>query len=95
MVARGDVAPAADLAAGGMPGPPAGSAGGRVGRDVSQLPDAGELGMHEPLRAFADMAGAHATCACDVCCHAVNCGCIGVWHVWPQNFGDSIQWRAP
>ncbi len=28
-------------------------------------------------------------------CHAVNCGCIGAWHAWPQNCGDSIQWTPP
>ena len=32
---------------------------------------------------------------CVVCCQAVYCGCIGVWQVWPQNFGDSIQWSVP
>ena len=37
----------------------------------------------------------HATCECGASCHAVNCGCIGSWHAWPQNDGDSIEWSAP
>src|SRR5579862_4567933 len=37
----------------------------------------------------------HATCACDPFCHAVNWGVIGVWHVCPQNDGDSIACRLP
>ena len=37
----------------------------------------------------------HATLECGASCQAVNCGCIGVWHVWPQNEGDSIEWSPP
>ena len=25
----------------------------------------------------------------------MNWGCIGSWHAWPQNEGDSIEWIAP
>ena len=32
----------------------------------------------------------HVTSECGAPCQAVNCGCIGAWHVCPQKDGDSI-----
>ena len=63
--------------------------------DVIQLPHAGELGVHECPAPSPMWHSAHATPACGAACHAVNCGCIGVWHACPQNDGDSIECSAP
>ena len=66
-----------------------------AGDHVHELPGAGELGVDERPRAFADVAFHAGDRPCGPFCHAVNCGCIGVWHAWPQKDGDSIQCSAP
>ena len=60
------------------------------GHHVIQLPYAVQFVVDERASAFADVALHARDTRMGASCHAVNCGCIGVWQVWPQNVGDSM-----